>query len=111
MLIRGRPLPMEENQTGCTPTRGDTRGNKRRESSMSQTSIEIPIDHRPAIHEIPTNPVGEPWPVTLLELIEAVSQVSETEQEVLATVTYMLNSGRVRLSGNFRNTPVEKLCG
>jgi len=78
---------------------------------MGQASIEIPIDHRPAIYEIPTNPADEPQPVTLLELIEAVSEVSETEQEILATVTYMLNSGRVRLSGNFRDTPVEKLCG
>ncbi len=78
---------------------------------MSLTSIEIPIDHRPAIHEIPTGTVDEPQPVTLLELIEAVSEVSNTEQEVLATVTYMLNSGRIRLSGNFRDTPVEKLCG
>jgi hypothetical protein len=78
---------------------------------MGQTSIEIPIDHRLAIHEIPTNSVDEPQPVTLLELIEAVSEVSHSEQEVLATVTYMLNSGRVRLSGNFRDTPVEKLCG
>lgn len=78
---------------------------------MGHLSIEIPIDHRPAIHEIETSPVDEPRPVTLLELIEAVSEVSETEQEILATVTYMLSSGRVRLSGNFRDTPIEKLCG
>ena len=111
MLINGRARPMEKNRMERTPMRGATQQDKRRESSMSQTSIEIPIDHRPAIHEIPTSPVEAPQPVTLLELIEAVSEVSETEQEVLATVTYMLNSGRVRLSGNFRDTPVEKLCG
>jgi hypothetical protein len=78
---------------------------------MNQTNIAIPVDHFPAIHEIPTNPSDEPQSVTLLELIEAVSEVSESEREVLATVTYMLNSGRVRLSGSFCDTPITKLCG
>jgi hypothetical protein len=78
---------------------------------MGQASIEVPVEHIPAIHEIQTGTADEPRPVTLLELIKAVSEVSETEQEVLATVTYMLNSGRVRLSGSFRDTPLGKLCG
>ncbi len=78
---------------------------------MGQVSITIPVDHFSGIHEIQLNPSEEPQSVTLLQLIEAVSEVSETEQEVLATVTYMLNSGRVRLSGSFRDTPVAKLCG
>ncbi len=78
---------------------------------MSHASIAISVDHIPAIHEIQTNPCGEPQPVTLLELVEAVSEVSESEREILATVTYMLNSGRVRLSGTFRDTPPAKLCG
>ena len=78
---------------------------------MNQTSIEVAIDHRPAIHEITTSPAEAPLPVTLLELIEAVNEVSANEREVLATVTFMLNSGRVRLCGNFRDTPLEKLCG
>ncbi len=33
-----------------------------------------------------------------MELVEAVGEVSESEQEVLATVTYMLRSGRVQLA-------------
>lgn len=78
---------------------------------MGLTNIAIPVDHIPAIHEIETNPSDEPQPMTLLELIEAVSDFSETEQEILATVIYMLNSGRVRLSGNFRDTPITQLCG
>jgi len=76
---------------------------------MSQ--IPIPVDHFPAVHEIQTNPSNPPQSFTLLELVEAVSEVSESEREILATVTYMLNSGRVRLSGSFRDTPVTKLCG
>jgi len=78
---------------------------------MGLTNCTIPVDHIPAIHEIETNPSDEPQPLTLLELIEAVSDVSETEQETLATVIYMLNSGRVRLSGSFRDTPITQLCG
>src|SRR5262249_44422430 len=38
---------------------------------------------------------------TLLELVNAVSEFAETEAEVLATVVYLVNSGTVRLCGNF----------
>jgi hypothetical protein len=78
---------------------------------MRQASTVIPVDHHPVVHEIAMNPIDEPQPMTLLELIEAVSEVSDSEQEVIATVSYMLSSGRVRLSGSFRNTPIAKLCG
>jgi hypothetical protein len=78
---------------------------------MAHVSTVVPIDHHPAIHQIDTRQADEPRPLTLLELIDAVSEVSESEQEVVATVTYMLNSGRIRLAGSFRGTPVEKLCG
>ena len=39
---------------------------------------------------------------TLLELVTAVSDAAATEDEVLATVVYLVNSGRVRLCGTFR---------
>ncbi len=78
---------------------------------MAHVSTVVPIDHYPAIHQIDMRQADEPRALTLLELIDAVSEVSESEQEVVATVTYMLNSGRIRLAGNFRGTPVEKLCG
>ena len=78
---------------------------------MAQASTVVPIDHQLAIHEIDTSPSKEPRSLTLLELINAVSEVSDSEQEVVATVSYMLNSGRIRLTGNFRDTPVTKLCG
>jgi hypothetical protein len=78
---------------------------------MAQISTVIPIDHHFAIHEIETNPSDEPQAVTLLELIDAVSEVSESEEEVVATVSHMLNSGRVRLTGNFRDTPIAQFCG
>ena len=78
---------------------------------MRQANTVIPVDHHLVVHEIAMSTSDEPQPMTLLELIEAVSEVSESEQEVIATVSYMLSSGRVRLSGSFRNTPVAKLCG
>lgn len=44
---------------------------------------------------------------TLLELVQAVSEVAGTDQEVVATVLYMLRSGSVRLRGSFRGTLLE----
>jgi hypothetical protein len=79
--------------------------------SMSQQNVVIPIDHRPAIHEVPMDSDHEAQSLTLLELVDAVSEVSESEQEILATVAYMLKSGRVRLAGTFRDQPAENLCG
>lgn len=40
--------------------------------------------------------------VTLLELVSAICDVTEDEQEILATVHYLLESGTVRLCGNLR---------
>ena len=38
---------------------------------------------------------------TLLELIQVVSEAAHNDEEVVATVTYLINSGRVRLCGTF----------
>jgi hypothetical protein len=40
--------------------------------------------------------------LTMLDLVKAVSEVAETENEVIATVVHLVNSGRVQLCGNFR---------
>ena len=57
-----------------------------------------------------TRPVrSEPIHVTLLELVEAVSDVTDSDVEIVATVLHMLESGRVRLNGNFRGVPIEVL--
>ncbi len=39
---------------------------------------------------------------TLLDLVTAVSEYARSEAEVVATVAYLVNSGRVRLCGIFR---------
>jgi len=40
--------------------------------------------------------------LTLLDLVKAVSDSAASEAEVVATVVYLVNSGAVRLCGNFR---------
>ena len=40
-----------------------------------------------------------PVRVTFLDLVKAVSEVSTTESEVVATVAYMLSSGSIELIG------------
>ena len=42
-----------------------------------------------------------PQRLTMLDVIEAVADVVQTERELIATVVYLVNSGQVRLCGNF----------
>ena len=39
---------------------------------------------------------------TLLDLVSAVAEHARSEAELIATVVYMVNSGHVRLCGNFK---------
>lgn len=48
-------------------------------------------------------------PVTLLELVDAICEVTTDDAEVVATVLSMLEGGRVSLCGNFRNHPISDL--
>jgi len=41
--------------------------------------------------------------MTLLDLVKAVSEHAPSEAEVIATVVYLVNSGQVRLCGNFKD--------
>ena len=52
-------------------------------------------------------PATQPLETTLLDLVQAVDEVAESEAEVVATVLQMLRSGRVRLLGNFRGSILE----
>jgi len=40
---------------------------------------------------------------TLLDLVKAVSDQARSEAEVIATIVSLVNSGRVRLCGTFRD--------
>jgi len=44
---------------------------------------------------------------TLLELVAAVSEVARSEAELVATVLDLVESGRARLTGNFRDIPID----
>jgi hypothetical protein len=40
--------------------------------------------------------------ITLLDLVSAVAEHARSENELIATVVYMVNCGDVRLCGNFK---------
>ena len=44
---------------------------------------------------------------TLLDLVRAVSEITEDDAEVVSTIIHMLRSGRVELCGTFKNEPIE----
>ena len=44
---------------------------------------------------------------TLLDLVTAVSDASNNEDEVIATVVHLVNSGAVRLCGSFRGARID----
>ena len=75
---------------------------------MAQPIRQVCVEHTPVVHAIETTPSAEPLPLTLLELVAAVDEVSDSEEELLGTVVHMLRSGRVRLSGSFRDLPVDE---
>jgi hypothetical protein len=43
---------------------------------------------------------------TLLELVRNVGESTANDDEVVATIAYLINSGRVRLRGNFAGARV-----
>jgi hypothetical protein len=47
---------------------------------------------------------------TLLELVQSIGEITSNDEEVVATVIYMLRSGRVRLCGNFRDERIDLIC-
>jgi hypothetical protein len=45
--------------------------------------------------------------LTLLDVIQAVSEVAASDQETLATVADLINSGRVRLCGDAAGATID----
>lgn len=46
-------------------------------------------------------------PCTLLELVQTVDRYTKNEQETVAAVAYLINSGKVRLCGNFAGAKID----
>ena len=47
------------------------------------------------------------YDLMLLDLIQGVSEVAMSNQERLATVAYLINSGTVRLCGDFAGAMID----
>jgi hypothetical protein len=43
---------------------------------------------------------------TLLDLIRTLNELTDNDQEVVATASYLINSGRVRLCGSFAGAKI-----
>ena len=43
---------------------------------------------------------------TMLDLVQAVNRLTDSEAELVRTVAALVNSGRVRLIGNFRGARI-----
>jgi hypothetical protein len=71
---------------------------------MRGTASTIPV-HIPARFQGP-----EPEDVTLLQLVEAICDETEDDDEVIATVRHMLRAGLVRLCGNFCGSADDDFC-
>jgi hypothetical protein len=48
--------------------------------------------------------------LTLLDLMQAVSDVAANDQEMLATVAHLINSGQVRLCGDAAGATIDLLA-
>ena len=51
--------------------------------------------------------MATPRKSTLLDLVRTVNAFAATEDEVVATVTYLINSGKVLLCGNFAGAKID----
>ena len=83
---------------------------------MAQANtVAIPVEHLRHVQEIETDREfdgeSDADSLSFLDLVEAVAEFSDSEQEVVATVMHMLRSGRVHLRGSYPEPAAAKLCG
>jgi hypothetical protein len=68
------------------------------------------IEHTEQIALVTTKggrPMNTVTHTTLLDLVQAVSKYARTDAEVVATVATLINSGKVRLCGNFAGARID----
>ena len=58
--------------------------------------------------ELESLEVNQPETLTLLDLVAAVADASTSEEEVIAAVHHLIESGRVTLVGNFCQRDVRR---
>ena len=87
-------------------------GRRRSYGHMARFMLSWPAEAnesmRAALRTLSSRP-GEARKATLLELVTAIGETTEDDQEVVRTVLHLLETGRVRLCGNFRKHPVDDL--
>ena len=49
---------------------------------------------------------SHPETLTLLDLVSAIADEAETDEEVVATIQHLIETGKVTLVGNFRSNDV-----
>jgi hypothetical protein len=47
-----------------------------------------------------------PHQATLLDLVQTVNAYAATDDEIVATIAYLVNSGHIRLCGNFAGAKI-----
>ena len=58
--------------------------------------------------ELETVKATHPETLTLLDLVAAIADAAETDEEVVATIQHLIETGRVTLVGNFRSRDVRR---
>jgi len=51
---------------------------------------------------------SQPETLTLLDLVSAIADEAETDEEVVATIQHLIETGKVTLVGNFRCNDIER---
>jgi len=61
----------------------------------------------PVVLPLQGAPVTTPSQYTLLDLVQTVSAFATSDDEIVAVVAYLINSGQVLLCGNFAGARIE----
>ena len=58
--------------------------------------------------QLETVEAAHPETLTLLDLVAAVADAADTDEEVVATIQHLIETGKVTLVGNFRSGDVDR---
>jgi hypothetical protein len=58
--------------------------------------------------ELETVEAAHPETLTLLDLVAAIADEAETDEEVVATIQHLIETGKVKLVGNFRSRDLRR---
>jgi len=75
-----------------------------RPRAAPEKGLEATPDRTDAVGTAHAMEAVQPMPVnvTLLELVNAITSFARSDEEIVATIVHLVNSGQVRLCGSFR---------